>query len=92
MFNPATSDSSGVTVFYTTTKPFVTFSSTPFPGILTINPQLNDFYNLGVATIGITLQASQGSKEYTMTVNVINSAPVFSTSPLPSTTLYLGET
>lgn len=89
--NLATGSSAGVTVSYTTTKSFVTFNASPFPGTLTINPPLTDFTNLGISTIGITLTATQGSKEYTMSVTVTNSAPVFSSLPLASTTLYVGE-
>lgn len=81
VFNPVTGDATGITVSYTTTQSFVSFNSLPFPGSIDINPVNEDFTIVGPSTIGITLTASQGSQEYTLTITVTNSAPYFLPPP-----------
>lgn len=82
--------STGITVTQSTSHSFITFNASPFPGSLSINPLLNDFTTLGTAVVGLKLTISQGSKEYFMNVIVTNTAPVFTSTPLASTTMYLG--
>lgn len=75
--NPATNDSTGVTLTYSKISSFIKYNGAPFPGTIEISPPLTDFLNLGTNIIGISITASQGSIEYTMSVIVTNSAPIF---------------
>ncbi len=78
MFNPATTDATGITIDYTTEVSFVKLSSST----LAIKAPLTDFYLLGDHTIGLKLTATQGtSKEYTMKVIVTNTPPYFTKPP-----------
>lgn len=70
-------DNSIITVTYTTTISFVSFTPTPYAGSLAINPPLYDFTIVKTNKVGITLTSSFGSEEYFMDVVVTNSAPVF---------------
>ncbi len=80
VLNPATNDGSGVTITYSTTVSFISYDpATPSgtTGTLTISTLLTDFSKIGTFTIGLTLTTGVVSKEYTTTVTITNSAPIF---------------
>jgi hypothetical protein len=72
---------SGVTPAYA----FITITASPWK--ITMNPGMNDFSKVGDFNVDFALSDGYKSQIKTFKVTVTNSAPTFSSTPLPDVTV-----